>query len=108
MQDSLHFRTPDDVETFFSLGQRIPQLTYNFNIRIGSGFLEQRDGGLSVFGLSILQRMEKVGMGVDVSHCGDQTTIAAADRLKAPASAARRRFRGVHRGRTAPSLPAET
>src|SRR6266436_8437873 len=32
----------------------------------------------------------------------------AADRVKAPASAARSRFRGVHRRRTAPSLPAET
>src|SRR6267154_210769 len=32
----------------------------------------------------------------------------AADRVKAPASAARSRFRRVHRGRTAPSLPAET
>src|SRR5437016_12745432 len=34
-------------------------------------------------------------------------SYAAADRLKAPASAARGRFRGVHGGRTAPSLPAE-
>ena len=49
-QDSTHFRSPDDVATFFGLGQRISQLTYNFNNRIGSGFLEQRDGGLSVFG----------------------------------------------------------
>src|SRR5439155_6026178 len=32
---------------------------------------------------------------------------AAADRVKAPARAARRRFRGIHGGRTAPSLPAE-
>src|SRR5438105_10598873 len=31
----------------------------------------------------------------------------AADRLQAPASAAGRRFRGIHGGRTAPSLPAE-
>src|ERR1700722_20337235 len=31
-----------------------------------------------------------------------------ADRLKAPAGAARRRFRGIHGGRTAPSLSAET
>src|SRR5256886_14621482 len=31
---------------------------------------------------------------------------AAADRVKAPASAARGRFRGIHGGRTAPSLPA--
>ena len=36
------------------------------------------------------------------------TSYAAADRVKASASAARGRFRGVHGGRTAPSLPAET
>lgn len=77
LQDSTHFRNPDDVATFFSLGQRLSQLTYNFNNRIGSGFLEQRDGGLSVFGLSIMKRMEQVGMAVDVSHCGDQTTLDA-------------------------------
>ena len=75
LQNSTHFREPDDVNEFFGLGQRLSQLTYNFNNRIGSGFLEQRDGGLSVFGLSILKRMEEVGMAVDVSHCGDQTTM---------------------------------
>src|SRR5205807_9379126 len=35
------------------------------------------------------------------------TSYAAADRVKAPASAARGRFRGIHGGRAAPSLPAE-
>ncbi|MBX7186725.1 MAG: membrane dipeptidase, partial [Vicinamibacteria bacterium] len=83
-QDSTHFRNPDDVATFFGLGQRLSQLTYNFNNRIGSGFLEQRDGGLSVFGLSILERMQTVGMAVDVSHCGDQTTLDALDAAKKP------------------------
>ena len=83
-QDSTHFRTPDDVTTFFGLGQRISQLTYNFNNRIGSGFLEQRDGGLSVFGISIMERMQQVGMAVDVSHCGDQTTLDALDVAKKP------------------------
>ncbi len=63
MQDSTHFRAPGDVDTFFGLGQRISQLTYNFNNRIGSGFLEQRDGGLSVFGLGIMKRMEESGHG---------------------------------------------
>ena len=76
-QDSTHFRSPDDVRVFFGLGQRISQLTYNFNNKIGSGFLEERDGGLSVFGLSIMERMQQVGMAVDASHCGDQTTLDA-------------------------------
>ncbi|MGQ0646881.1 MAG: dipeptidase [Gemmatimonadaceae bacterium] len=76
-QNSEHFRTPNDVDTFFGLGQRLSQLTYNFNNGIGSGFLEHRDGGLSVFGGSIVERMNAVGMAVDVSHCGDQTTLDA-------------------------------
>lgn len=83
-QDSLHFRNPDDVDAFFGMGQRLSQLTYNFDNRIGSGFLEQRDGGLTVFGLSILARMERVGMAVDLSHCGDQTTLDALDAAKRP------------------------
>jgi membrane dipeptidase len=83
-QDSTHFRSADDVPVFFGLGQRISQLTYNFNNRIGSGFLEERDGGLSVFGLSIMSRMEQVGMAVDVSHCGDQTTLDALAAAKKP------------------------
>jgi membrane dipeptidase len=83
-QNSQHFRTPVDVTTFFGLGQRISQLTYNMNNGIGSGFLEQRDGGLSVFGLSIVERMNSVGMAVDVSHCADQTTLDAIGASKQP------------------------
>jgi membrane dipeptidase len=84
MQDSTHFRTPRDVDEFFALGQRLSQLTYNFNNRIGSGFLERRDGGLSVFGSSIMKRMEEVGMAVDVSHCADRTTLDALDAATKP------------------------
>jgi membrane dipeptidase len=83
-QNSLHFRRPDDVNTFWGLGQRISQLTYNMNNGIGSGFLEQRDGGLSVFGQSIVERMNQVGMAVDVSHCADQTTMDAIAASKRP------------------------
>src|SRR5580704_9899080 len=35
-------------------------------------------------------------------------SYATADCVEAPARAARRRFRGIHGGRTAPPLPAET
>ena len=84
LQDSTHFRTPRDVDEFFGLGQRISQLTYNFNNRIGSGFLERRDGGLSTFGASIMKRMEEVGMAVDVSHCADQTTLDALEAATKP------------------------
>jgi membrane dipeptidase len=77
MQNSEHFRTPLDVDTFYQLGQRVSQLTYNMQNRIGAGFLENRDGGLSAFGGEIIKRMEQVGMVVDLSHCADQTTLDA-------------------------------
>ncbi|HUQ79686.1 MAG TPA: membrane dipeptidase [Gemmatimonadaceae bacterium] len=83
-QNSQHFRRPDDVNTFWGLGQRVSQLTYNMNNGIGSGFLEQRDGGLSMFGLSIVERMNQVGMAIDASHCADQTTMDAIAASKRP------------------------
>jgi membrane dipeptidase len=72
------------VNTFWGLGQRISQLTYNMNNGIGSGFLEQRDGGLSMFGLSIVERMNQVGMAIDLSHCADQTTMDGIAASKRP------------------------
>ena len=83
-QNSDHFRTPDDVDTFFALGQRLSQLTYNYQNRIGSGFLETNDGGLTVFGHDIVARMNTVGMAVDLSHCGDRTTLDALDAAARP------------------------
>jgi len=83
-QDSTHFRSPDDVATFYGLGQRISQLTYNYQNLIGAGFLEQRDGGLTVFGHEIVEAMEEAGMAVDLSHCGDRTTMDALDAATRP------------------------
>lgn len=74
-QNSDHFRTVEDVDTFFALGQRLSQLTYNYQNRLGCGFLEDNDGGLTVFGKQIVERMNKVGMAVDISHCADRTTL---------------------------------
>jgi membrane dipeptidase len=83
-QNSDHFRTADDVDTFFALGQRLSQLTYNYQNRLGSGFLEENDGGLTVFGRQIVERMNRVGMAVDLSHCADRTTLDALDVAKKP------------------------
>lgn len=77
VQSSSHFRNPDDVTFFHGLGQRVSQLTYNSRNLIGNGSTERIDGGISDFGVAIVQRMNEVGMAVDVSHCGDRTTLDA-------------------------------
>jgi membrane dipeptidase len=84
LQNSEHFRRPDDVNTFFGLGQRVSQLTYNARNLIGNGSTERRDEGISDFGVRIIERMNTVGMAVDVSHCGDRTTLDAFEVSKKP------------------------
>jgi membrane dipeptidase len=83
VQNSEHFRNPDDVATFHALGQRVSQLTYNTRNLIGNGSTERRDEGLSDFGVSIVAKMNAVGMAVDVSHCGDRTSLDAFEVSKA-------------------------
>jgi membrane dipeptidase len=77
LQNSEHFRRPADIDYFFGLGQRISQLTYNSRNLIGNGSTERRDEGISDFGIAIIEQMNKTGMAVDVSHCGDRTTLDA-------------------------------
>ncbi|HKY43716.1 MAG TPA: membrane dipeptidase [Pyrinomonadaceae bacterium] len=84
IQNSEHFRRPDDVDLFRGLGQRVSQLTYNARNLIGNGSTERRDEGISDFGIAIIERMNKVGMAVDVSHCGDRTTLDAFEISKKP------------------------
>ena len=84
LQNSEHFRRPDDVDFFRGLGQRVSQLTYNSRNLIGNGSTERRDEGISDFGVAIIERMNKVGIAVDVSHCGDRTTLDAFEISKKP------------------------
>ena len=84
LQNSEHFRTTDDVDRFYQLGQRVSLLTYNSRNLIGNGSTERRDDGISDFGVTIIERMNKVHMAVDVAHCGDRTTLDAFETSKAP------------------------
>ncbi len=83
-ENSAHFKTADDVNLYFGLGQRVSQLTYNERNLIGSGATERADDGLSDFGISIVERMNQVGMAIDVSHCGERTTLDALEMSKKP------------------------
>ncbi len=62
------------VDVFHRLGVRIIQLTYNDRNIIGDGCLEPGDAGLSAFGRQVVERMNAVGVAVDLSHCGTRTT----------------------------------
>lgn len=83
-QNAEHFRSADDVRAFHQIGMRCAQLTYNSQTLIGSGCTERVDGGISDYGAKIIDAMGEVGMLVDVSHCGDRTTLDAIELAKGP------------------------
>jgi membrane dipeptidase len=73
----------DDVDSFYRLGQRVSQLTYDDNA-IGGGSTDPRDPGLTEYGARIIDRMNALGMAVDVSHCSDRTTLDALNVSRKP------------------------
>jgi membrane dipeptidase len=73
-----------DVAHFHGLGQRVSQLTYNTRNALGSGCYEATDRGLSVFGQRVVGEMDRLGMAVDVSHCGERTALDAVATSRRP------------------------
>jgi membrane dipeptidase len=67
----------DRIDQLYGFGVRALGITYSESNALGSGLREPRDGGLTVFGRKAVERMNKVGMLIDCSHCGDQTTLDA-------------------------------
>src|SRR5690606_906907 len=62
-----------NVDALYDMGMRVIQLTYNERNYIGDGCTERRDGGLSDFGVEVIERMAELGMLVDLSHCSELT-----------------------------------
>jgi membrane dipeptidase len=73
-----------NVEALHALGMRSFQLTYNYRNRLGDGCLERTNAGLSRFGIEVVERMNDIGVMVDLSHCGRQTTLDAIAFSKKP------------------------
>lgn len=74
----------DRVDILYGFGVRCMGLVYSESNGIGSGLKEKRDGGLTEFGHRVVERMNKLGMTIDLSHVGDQTSLDAMDWSKKP------------------------
>jgi membrane dipeptidase len=65
----------DRLDILYGFGVRALGIAYSEANALGSGLKEPRDGGLTVFGRRAVERMNRLGMLIDCSHCGDQTTL---------------------------------
>lgn len=77
---SLEAATPienevDRIDILYGIGVRQMGIAYSEANTLGSGLKERRDGGLTAFGRRAVERMNKLGMAIDVSHSGDQTCL---------------------------------
>lgn len=72
------------LECFHRLGLRIVQLTYNEACPVGDGCLEKRNAGLSNFGYEVVGELNRLGIAIDLSHCGEQVCLDAAAATKVP------------------------
>jgi len=79
-----------DIELFGAfrdLGVCIMQLTYNLQNYIGCGYWEEKDTGVSSrFGRKAIEEMNRLGILIDLSHCGERTTLDAIEMSARPVS----------------------
>jgi len=76
----------DNLNSLHQAGTRWMQLTYNERNLLGDGCTERTNAGLSDFGIEAVERMNELGIIVDLSHCGEQTTTDGIKFSRAPAS----------------------
>ena len=74
----------DRLGLFLALGVRVIQVTYHETNLLGSGCWERNDAGLSNFGIDAVREMNRLGIVVDLSHVGPQTTLDAIEVSEQP------------------------
>ena len=84
LQSSAQFDAVDAVNTCYGYGQRISQLSYNFRSIVADGAFEPHDAGVSEYGQKVIERMNQVGMAVDLGHASDRSKLDACEMSKAP------------------------
>lgn len=83
------------LRVLHELGVRILQLTYNETNAYGSGAAAD-DQGLTRAGRELVRDMARLGMVVDVSHCGDRTTMDAIEHSPHPVLVTHANLRSLH------------
>jgi membrane dipeptidase len=85
LQDGVAFETDLALlEDLHQLGLRVVQPTYNRRNLLGDGCMEPANAGLSRTGIETIERLNQLGILVDLSHCGRQTSADAIRTSKRP------------------------
>ena len=85
LQDGVSFEDdPGRMDALAHIGIRVIQPTYNRRNLLGDGCMEPADAGLSRAGAEAVERMQSLGILLDLSHCGRRTAADAIARSRRP------------------------
>lgn len=80
----MYFQDPAPLENkidlawaFYEMGFRVIQMSYNKGGFVGGGCIEGADYGLTDFGKALIKEFNKMGMLIDLSHCGPKVVADA-------------------------------
>lgn len=74
----------DRLDVLYGFGVRQMGIAYSEANMLGSGLKERGDGGLTYFGEQAVERMNKLGIAIDVSHSGDRTAMDVIEKSTKP------------------------
>jgi membrane dipeptidase len=74
----------DRLDVLYGFGVRQMGIAYSEANYLGSGLKERGDGGLTYFGERAVERMNKLGIAIDISHSGDRTCMDVIERSTKP------------------------
>jgi len=84
-QNSTQFgKDLDNVDVFYGLGVRSSQITYNYQNWAGAGCNELNGSGLTVYGQQLVEKLNDVGMLIDLSHASMKTMADTIEASAAP------------------------
>lgn len=89
-------RDPRLIVQAYEMGLRSLMLTYNSSDFVGCGCTDRIDHGLSNYGVSVVSMCNEMGIIVDTSHCGRETTLDACRLSKRPVTANHTSASGVY------------
>lgn len=74
----------DRLDVLYGFGVRQMGIAYSEANLLGSGLKERGDGGLTYVGDRAVERMNKLGIAIDISHSGDRTGLDVIKKSRRP------------------------
>jgi len=75
---------PDNLDTLYAAGMRMAGLTHFFDNELAGSMHGLGKGGLTPMGREVIDRMERMGMIVDIAHCSHECVADVLAMAKRP------------------------